>query len=416
MHRVVVTGLGAITPIGNDVETLWGNLEAGVSGVGYITRFDASNFPVRIAAEVKGLDVAAHVGRKLARHAGRAAQLALVAARQALTDAQLTIDDSNASRVGAVLNSAFADAGDIQAGARVLATKGPRAVSPFLVPSVMPNILSCLISIETGARGVAVTSTAGCASGNYALLEAYHFLQRGDADAVLAGASEALPGPVLLAAFERMGALSHHDGNPQEASRPFDADRDGFICGEGAAVLLLEREDHARERGARIYAEMLGGSLTADAYHITAPDPGGTGAIRAMRGALLSAGLTPEDLDVIFAHGTGTRLNDAVETKAIKSVFGDHAYRLAISATKSMVGHALGAAGAISSLAAVLALYRSLVPPTINYHTPDPECDLDYVPNAARRQLVRAAMVNALGFGGQNVAVILRRYDPGRVE
>ncbi|HIC90377.1 MAG TPA: beta-ketoacyl-[acyl-carrier-protein] synthase family protein, partial [Anaerolineae bacterium] len=309
--------------------------------------------------------------------------------------------------------TALAGTSEMEQGARSLLTKGPRSLGPFLIPSVMPNSLSCLVSIETGIRGPVMTSTAACASGNYALLEAYHFLQRGETDIMLAGASESLPGPVLLAAFERMGALSHRDGAPEEASRPFDADRDGFVCGEGAAVLVLETEEHARQRGARIYAELLGGRLTADAYHITAPDPSGNGAVRAMHGALLSAGLAPEDVDVIFAHGTSTRLNDATETRAIKSVFGEHARRLAITATKSMVGHALGAAGAIASLAALLTLYHGLIPPTINYHTPDPECDLDYVPNVARRQPVQVAMVNAFGFGGQNVAVILRRHEQG---
>lgn len=414
--RVVVTGLGALTSIGNDVETFWRSLAAGVSGVGTLAGSHDPDFPVRIAAEVKGFDATNHMEPKLARRTGRAAHMALVAARQALIDAALTVHKGNAPRVGVTLNSGFADAGALETGIQTLLSAGPRSISPFLIPTILPSSLSCLVSIETGAQGPVMTSTAACASGTYALLEAYHVLQRGEADVMLAGASEALPPPVVLAAFERMGALSHHDGNPQEASRPFDAHRDGFVCGEGAAVLLLETEDHASERGARIYAEVLGGCLAADAYHITAPEPDGAGAIRAMRGALYSAGLTPEDLDVIFAHGTATRLNDVVETKAIKSVFGHHAYQLPISATKSMVGHALGAAGAISGLAAVLALHRGLIPPTTNYCTLDPECDLDYVPNVARRQPVRAAMVNAFGFGGQNVAVILRRYDPGGAE
>jgi len=409
--RVVVTGMGALTPIGNDVETFWRSLTAGSSGVGQLTRFHIPDFPVRIAAEVKGFDATEHLERKLARHTGRAAQLALVAARQALTDAALTVEEDNAPRVGVVLNSGFADAGNLEMGFRALSRKGPRSISPFLIPMVLPNNLSCLVSMDIGARGPVVTSMAACASGNYALVEAYHIMQRGEADVVLAGASEALPGLALLAAFERMGALSHHDGSPQGASRPFDAERDGFVCGEGAAVLVLETEDHARKRRARIYAEVLGGCLRADAYHITAPDPEGTGAARAMRDALLAAGVTPKDADAVFAHGTSTRLNDAVETKAIKSVFGEHAYRLAISATKSMLGHTLGAAGAISAVAAVLALQRGVVPPTINYCTPDPDCDLDYVPNVARRQSLQLVMVNALGFGGQNVAVVLKAYE-----
>ncbi|MCD6291107.1 MAG: beta-ketoacyl-[acyl-carrier-protein] synthase family protein, partial [Anaerolineae bacterium] len=352
-----------------------------------------------------------YIGRKLARHTGLAAQMALVAARQAMADAGLVISGSNASRVGIVLNTGLADVSILEAGVRSLLARGPRSVGPFLVPMIMPNGISCVVSIETGAKGPVITTTAACASGTYALLEAYHLLQQGEADIVLAGASESLPGPVALAAFDRTGALSHRGNSPSEASRPFDADRDGFVCGEGAAVLVLETEEHAHRRGACIYAELLGGRLTADAYHITAPDPSGDGAIRAMRGALLNAGLDPEDIDVIFAHGTSTRLNDAIETKAIKAVYGGHAYRLAVTATKSMVGHALGAAGAITSLAAVLSISHDIIPPTINYRTPDPECDLDYVPNIARRQLVRSVMVNAFGFGGQNVAIILRRYD-----
>jgi len=274
----------------------------------------------------------------------------------------------------------------------------------------MPNSISCVASIELGIRGPVVTSTAACASGNAALWEAHRLMKVGDADVIIAGGVDATITPLPFAALGRMGALSRRNDDPQHASRPFDAERDGFVFGEGGAALVLETEEHALARGARIYAELAGGYLTGDAYHITAPEPNGDGATRAMRGALRDAGLAPEDVDVIFAHGTSTPLNDAAETKAIKAVFGDHAYRLAISATKSMVGHTLGAAGAIAAVAAVLSLHEGIIPPTINYQTPDPACDLDYVPNIARQQSVQTALVNGFGFGGQNAVVALQRY------
>jgi 3-oxoacyl-[acyl-carrier-protein] synthase II len=274
----------------------------------------------------------------------------------------------------------------------------------------MANAVSCLVSLASGAKGPVTTSTAACASGNYAFLEALRLLRLEEATAVIAGGTESCVFPLALASLGRAGALSSRNDDPQHASRPFDRNRDGFVFGEGAAAMVVEAEEHARQRGAHIYAELAGGALTGDAYHITAPDPNGDGAARAMKLALENARMTPEEIDCIFAHGTATPLNDAVETKAIKTVFGDHAYQLAISATKSMVGHAMGAAGAISGLAAALAIRDGIIPPTINYETPDPECDLDYVPNVARKQKVNAAMVNGFGFGGQNVAVIIRRY------
>lgn len=412
MNRVVITGLGAITPIGNDVVTFWRNLVAGVSGAGLLTINGVENFPVRIACKVKDFDPTAYMERKLARQTTHATQFALAAARQALVEAGLSVGTAvDAERVGVVINTGGGGIGETEAETRTLLAWGPRGISPFYIPRAMPNAVSTLVSIEVGARGPVLTSALACASGNYALLEAYHFLQRGEADVMLAGGSESLTAPVLLAGFARMGPLTKWAGDPARASRPFDADRDGFVYGEGAAVMVLETEEHARRRGAHIYAEVLGGRLTADAYHISAPDPDGDGAARAMRGALQSARLAPAEVEVIFAHGTGTRLNDVVETKAIKTVFDQHAYWLAVTATKSMVGHTLGAAGAISALAATLSLHDDLIPPTINYVTPDPECDLDYVPNIARRIPCRTAMVNAFGFGGQNVALLLGRYD-----
>ena len=410
MTRVFVTGLGAISPIGNDVPTFWQNLLAGVSGAGPITAFDATDFPVRIACEVKDFDPGRWMDHKMARRTALVTQFALAAARQALEDSGLVIDADNRDDVGVVMATGGGGIGLAEEGTRVLLEKGPRAVSPLLLPGLMPNAVSCLVSIETGARGPILTSTLACASGNYAMIEAYHFLQRGEADVIIAGGAESASTPISFAALGRMGALSSRNDDPLHASRPFDADRDGFVYGEGAAVMILETEAHARARGAKIYGEVLGGRLTGDAYHITAPDPDGEGATRAMRLALQSTGLQPSDVDVVFAHGTSTPLNDVTETMAIKRVFGDHAYKMAITATKSMVGHMMGAAGAISALAAVLAMHEGVIPPTINYDHPDPQCDLDYVPNQARRAQANTAIVNAFGFGGQNVTLVMKRY------
>jgi len=410
MHRVVITGLGAITPIGLSVEEFWANLTAGVSGVGPITQFDATGFPVRIAAEVKGFDPRDYMDFKEARRSHRSTHFALAAARMALADAGLTVDRANAENVGVVINTGGGGIGELEGATRILDQRGPERVSPFVVPNVMANAVSCPVSIHTGAQGPVITSTSACASGTQAFLEAMHILRRGEAEAIIAGATDALITPVVIASLANAGALSRRNEEPERASRPFDRDRDGFVMGEGAIAMILETEAHARRRGARIYAEVAGGALTADAYHITAPEPSGDGAIKAMRRALEYAQMRPEESNVVFAHGTSTPLNDVVETKAIKAAFGEHAYRIPVSATKSMVGHLLGAAGAISALAAVLAIRNGVIPPTINLENPDPECDLDYVTQVARKQSVRAAMVNAFGFGGQNAVLIFRKY------
>ncbi len=410
MPRVVVTGLGAITPIGNDVPTFWRNLIDGVSGAGPITAFDATNFPVRIACEVRDFDPSQWMDRKMARRTARVTQFALAATRQALDDAGLSVDADNRDNVGVVISTGGGGIALMEEGTHILIEKGPRSISPFLLPSIMPNAVSCLVSIETGARGPVLTSTLACASGNYAMIEAYHFLQRGEADVVIAGGAESSSTPLTFAALARMGALSSRNDDPTRASRPFDADRDGFVYGEGAAVMILETEERAKARGAKIYAEVLGGRLTGDAFHITAPDPDGDGAVRAMQGAMQNAGIQPGDVGVIYAHGTSTPLNDVTETKAIKRALGEHAYSVAVTATKSMVGHTLGAAGAMSALAATLTLHEGVIPPTINYERPDPECDLDYVPNQARRAEVNTALINAFGFGGQNVVLAMGRY------
>ncbi len=411
MTRVFVTGLGAITPIGNDVETFWENMVNGVSGGGIITAFDASDYTSQVACEVKDFDPTKYMNRKMARRMVRATQFAVAASRQALADANFEITPENAEMVGVNINTGGGGLAALEEPTLVLHEKGPRTVGPFLVPSVMANAVSCLVSIETGATGPVLTSTLACASGNYAIIEAYHMMQRGEADVMLAGGTEAGISPLITAAFARMQAVSTRNDDPAGASRPFDSGRDGFVPGEGGVVLLLETEEHAKARGAKIYAEVLGGSLTGDAYHFTAPHPEGIGAIRATKRAIKSAGLSPDDVDVIFAHGTSTPLNDAAETKVIKSVFGERAYKIPIPATKSMVGHMLGAAGAISALAAVLSFRDGVIPPTINLTDPDPECDLDYVPNTARQQQTNVALVNAFGFGGQNVVLVLKRYD-----
>jgi 3-oxoacyl-[acyl-carrier-protein] synthase II len=410
MPRVVITGLGAITPIGNDVETFWKNLVAGVSGVDFIKSFDTTGLEVRFGAEVKDFRPEDYMDYKTVKRSSRSSQLAVAAALQALRDAGYEVTPEEAERVGVVINTGAGGVAEVFTEGVKFIQKGPRFVNPLFIPIIMPNAPSCLVSLVTGAKGPILTSALACASGNYAFVEAMHFIQRGEADVVIAGGTESANVPLTLAALERMGALANSQ-EPTKACRPFDKNRSGMVYGEGAAVMVLESEEHALRRGAKIYAEFLGGALTGDAYHITAPDPEGDGAARAMSLALKFAGLKPEDIDVIFAHGTGTPLNDVSETKAIKKVFGEHAYRLAITATKSMVGHLLGAAGALSSLAAVLSIRDGIVPPTINLEEPDPECDLDYVPKVARKMEVRKAMVNAFGFGGQNVAVIFGRYQ-----
>jgi len=410
MVRAVITGVGAITPIGLAPEEFWVNLVNGVSGAGYITSFDASSFPIKINCRVKDFVPEKYMDRKLVKRTVRSTQFAIAASHMAMADAGLTINDANSHEIGVVINTGGGGIADVEDGTRTLLEKGPRRISPLFIPSIMPNAVSCLVSMTTGAKGPVITSTAACASGNYAFVEAYRLLQLREATALLAGGTESGNKPLTMAALGRMGALSTRNDDPQRACRPFDKDRDGFVFGEGAAVMMVETEEHALRRGAHIYAEIAGGAITGDAYHITAPEPSGDGAARAMQGALDRAGMQAEEIDCIFAHGTGTVLNDATETRAIKQVFGKQAYKVPVTSTKSMLGHMLGAAGAISALAAVFSIRDGIIPPTINLETPDPECDLDYVPNVARRQPVRTAMINGFGFGGQNVSVIIKSY------
>ena len=409
MTRVFVTGLGAISSIGNDVPTYWANLKAGKSGAGMIEAFDTSELPVRIACEVKDFDPSKFMEHKTARRTARSIQFAVAATREALADAKFEVTAENSERVGVIVNTGGGGITEMEVGTVLATEKGYRSVGPFLVPNVMSNAVACVVSIELGARGPVMTSTAACASGNYSLIEAYHVIQRGEADVVIAGGTESAMSRLTMAAFARMGPLSSRNDDPEHACRPFDKERDGFVCGEGAGIMIIESEEHARARGARLYAELLGGRFTADAFHITAPQSSGDGATRAIRGALQSTGLKPEDIDLIYAHGTGTTLNDAVESIAIKKALGEHAYRVPVTATKSMIGHTLGAAGALSAIGAALSLSEGVIPPTTNYSVPDPECDLDYVPNAPRHQVTNHALINAFGFGGQNVVAVLSR-------
>jgi len=390
-RRAVVTGLGAITPIGNDPEAFWANLTGGVSGVGPITAYDASAEEVRIAAEVKGFDPAAWIDFKQARRMSRFSQLAVAAAAQAIEDSGLLVTDANRNDIAVVVNTGGGGIGDVATGERVFLEQGGKRVSPFMVPMLSPSM-------------------AACASGVQAFVEAQRLIEHGDVEVVIAGGTESAILPVAFAALANMGALSKRNDDPTRASRPFDANRDGFVFGEGAGVLVVESAEHAERRGARILAEIAGGALTADAFHISAPDPAGEGATRAMVRAMRDAGIEPEQVDYVAAHGTSTPLNDATESKAIRAAFGTHADRLAVSSNKSMVGHTLGAAGAVSALAAVMAIRDGIIPPTINYETPDPACDLDYVPNVARRRDVGAVIINGFGFGGQNAVAVFRRY------
>ncbi len=411
MTRVFVTGMGVVTPIGNDVPTYWNNLVAGVSGASRLTRFDPGDMPHAIACEVKNFDPGQWMDHKVARRTARVSQFAVAVSRMALADAGLEITPENRDEIGVMMATGGGGINELEADSIEMERKGWRTVGPFSVPKIMANATSCVVSIETGARGPIMTSTAACASGHYSMLEAFHYLQRGEADAFVAGGSEAALSMLTMSAFGRMGPLSSRYDDPEHACRPFSVDRDGFVAAEGAAAVVLETEEHARARGARIYAEILGGRLTGDAYHITAPDPEGDGAARALSGALKNARLQPEDIDLVFAHGTGTALNDAGEARALKRAFGEHVYNMKVTSIKSMVGHALGAAGAQSAVAAVMALRTGIMPPTINY-TPDPEIDIPVVGNVAQPvPHARRAIVNAFGFGGQNVVAIFGKVD-----
>jgi 3-oxoacyl-[acyl-carrier-protein] synthase II len=409
----VITGIGAVTPLGHDVPSTWRALVAGESGVGPITLFDASDLPTRIAAEVKGFDAEALLGTKRARRSARFSQMAIMAAREAFADAGLhpgpgVEQVADHERVGVVVNTAVSGMPETEVNVNGLADEGLRGVSPYYVPSMIPNMPACEVAIDLGLHGPVTASALACASGNAALLEARRLIHSGEADVVVAGGTDAGITPVMFAGLSNMGALSANNENPPGASRPFSADRDGFVYGEGAVLFVVESAEHARARGARSYATLAGGALTTDAFHISHPDPTGRQPRRAMKLALERTGTEPSEVDYICAHGTATRINDAVETSAIRDVFGPAADDLLVSSPKSMVGHMIGAAGALAVMVSVLAMRDGIVPPTINLETPDPACDLDYVPLVAREATVRTAAVNAFGFGGQNCVVVLR--------
>ena len=409
MGRVAVTGLGAVTPLGLDARSTWEAAIAGRSGVGFIESFDASEFPVRIAAEVKGFDPAAVVGPKDARRLERNVVLAVAAAREAWADAG--VDGVDPARAGILVGSAIGGVTGVLAQNDVLAERGPSRVSPWFLPNVLVDSASGQIAIDLGLRGPNYAPVSACATGSHAVGEAAELIRRGDADVVLAGGTEACMHPVILAGFCAMRGLVAEEEDPTRASRPFDATRAGFVMGEGACVLLLEDLDRARARGARVYAEVLAYGTSNDAHHMAQPDPESVGVAEMMRAALERAGLERERVGYVNAHGTSTPQGDLAETKAIKEVFGDHARALAISSTKSVMGHLFGAAGAVEAMMCVLAVHEGVLPPTINYRTPDPELDLDYVPNEARPQQVEVALSNAMGLGGHNACVLVGRLE-----
>jgi 3-oxoacyl-[acyl-carrier-protein] synthase II len=411
VKRVVVTGLGAVSPLGIGVPALWEGLLAGRSGVRRVQHFDTENLTVQIAAEVPDFDPKAFMDPKSVRRMDRFAHFAIAGTREALADANLEITDENRDRVAVVMNTGGGGIPTIESNVTAMAVHGPSRVGPLVIPMFAPNMASSQVSIAYGIQGPTITSAAACASGVQAFIDAVRLLQAGEADIAVTGGTEAGITPVALTSLANMHALSRRNDDPEGASRPFDRERDGFVFGEGAGVLILETEEHAVRRGAPVYAEALGGALTSDAFHLTAPEPSGRGARKAMINALQRAEMEPHELDYIAAHATATQIGDIAETLAIKEALGDHACRVAISANKSMIGHLLGAAGAISAVACVLAIRDGVVPPTINLDYPDPDCDLDYVPHIARKMPVNATMVNGFGFGGQNASTIFRRFD-----
>lgn len=409
-RRVVVTGLGAITPLGNSVPEFWSSVVAGKSGVGDITLFDASHLPTRFAAEVRGFDAPALMGKKEARKADRFAQFAIVAAKEALTDSGLAISDANRDEIGVVMGSGIGGIITIENQHKVMLDQGAGRLSPFFIPMLISNIAPGIISMNMNVRGPTYTTVSACASSNNAIGEAYRAVQLGEAEAMICGGSEAPISPLAVAGFCAMRALSTRNDSPATASRPFDQGRDGFVMAEGGGAMMIEELEHARTRGARIYAEMVGYGKSSDAYHMVQPDPDARGVTLAMQRALRDAGLEPADVDYINAHATSTDLGDIAETQAIHRVFGERAKTLPVSSNKSMFGHALGAAGALEGICTVLTIHDGVIPPTINYHEVDPQCDLDCVPNVARKADVNIAMSNSFGFGGHNAVLIFRKF------
>jgi 3-oxoacyl-[acyl-carrier-protein] synthase II len=411
-RRVVITGLGAVTPIGLNVAEFWESALAGRSGAALITAFDATGYDTRIACEVKKFDPLTFIDRKSVNRMDLFTQYAMACAEMAVKDAGLDLEKTDRNRVGVVFGSGI---GGMRTWERqmqtIFETGGPHRISPFFVPMMIADIAAGYISMRFNARGPNYATTSACATSSHAIADAFMLIQRGNADVIFSGGSEAAVAPMGVGGFNAMKALSTRNDEPEKASRPFDAGRDGFVMGEGAGMMVLEEFEHAIGRGARIYAEVIGIGMTADAYHITAPAPGGEGAIRSMKLSLLDAGVEPTEVDYINAHGTSTPFNDKSETQAIKSVFGDHAYKLHVSSTKSMTGHLLGAAGAVEAIVCALTIRDGIIPPTINYEVPDPDCDLNYVPNAPLKKEVRVALSNTFGFGGHNASLLFRKVD-----
>ncbi len=409
-HRVVVTGIGAVTPLGNDAKTSWQQVVENKSGIDVITKVDKDQFPVKVAGEVKDFNPTDHIERREARRMDLFTQYAVAAAKMAVEDANLTIDESNADRVGVWIGSGIGGMDTYEEQTRRFIDKGYRRVSPFFVPMLIPDMAAGQVSIQLGAKGINSCTVTACASGANSIGDAFKAVQRGDADYMITGGTESPITNMAFAGFSAMKALSLNE-DPNTASRPFDKNRDGFVMGEGAGIIVIESLEKALERGAHIYAEIVGYGATGDAFHITAPAENGEGAARSMQMALDDAKIAPSEVDYINAHGTSTELNDKYETAAIKTVFGDHAYELAVSSTKSMTGHLLGAAGGVEAIFSIMSIHDSLIPATLNYETPDEECDLDYVPNESRKQTVNVVMSNSLGFGGHNATLLFKKYE-----
>ncbi|KRF31971.1 beta-ketoacyl-ACP synthase II [Paenibacillus sp. Soil787] len=410
MNRVVITGMGVVTALGQDLETFWGNLTSGKSGISLIENFDVSEYPTRIAAEVKDFNIEDYVDRKDSRRMDRFVQFAVAGAVNALKDANLNVkEDTDPERVGVSVGSGIGGLNTWEEQHRILLEKGPKRVSPFFIPMMIANMASGQVSMITGAKGPNSTAVTACATGTHSIGDSFKMIQRGDADVMICGGAEATITPIGVAGFCALRAMSTRNEEPHLASRPFDTDRDGFVMGEGAGVMILESLEHAQKRGARIYAEVIGYGMSGDAYHMTDPDP--DGAARCMVKAIKDAGISPESISYINAHGTSTPVGDRSETTAIKKAFGEHAYKVAVSSTKSMTGHLLGAAGGVEAVICGLTISNSLIAPTINLVNQDPECDLDYVPNTARAAKVDIAMSNSFGFGGHNATIILKRFE-----
>jgi len=409
--RVVLTGIGAVTCLGTGSRNFWEAIKEGKSGISKITRFDVSEFPTQIAGELRDFQPEQYIDKKEARRMDRYTQYAVAAAKMAISDSGLNIEEIDCNRMGVIFGTGIGGIETLEAQNKTLLEKGPDRISPFLIPMMIANMAAGQIAIEIGAKGINETVVTACASSTNSVGDAFKVIQRGDADIIITGGSEAPITPLSFAGFCSLKAMSRTNDQPELASRPFDAERDGFVMSEGGAILILEEYEHALKRGANIIAEIVGYGATADAYHITAPLPGGEGATRAMQLALKSAGVSPKEIGYINAHGTSTSMNDKAETAAVKNVFGEYAYKLPISSTKSMLGHMMGASGAIEAIICALSLQEGYIPPTINYNTPDPDCDLDYVPNQGRKANFNYAMSNSFGFGGHNATLILKKYE-----